>query len=302
MLDRLTGMEVFVRAVREGSVSAAARGMRLSPAMATRHIDALEARLGTTLLRRSTRRLSLTEAGRHYLEACERLLPEVAEAEAAASARTVVIEGLLRLSAPMSFGTSYLAPLMPEFTRAHPRLTVEIGLNDRVVDLMEEGWDMTVRIGRLADSELVARLLAKATTVICAAPAYLAAHGTPRNVADLAGHDCLGYTLSSELATDHWTFAGKPPLQVPVRGSLRANNGEMLVAAAIAGQGIVYGPRFIAADAIEDGRLSVIELDHKLLDLGGIYAVYPRDRRPPAKVRAMIGFLAERLGAQEGRL
>jgi len=295
MADRLTGIEVFVRAMRLGGLSAAARDMGMSPAMAARHLDGLEARLGVTLVNRTTRRLSLTEAGEAYLDRAERLLADLGEAEAEAAARTVAVEGLLRVSAPAAFGVCHIAGLVAEFHRLHPAVTVELGLNDRFVDLLEERWDMAIRIGRLADSSLVARTLARIRANVCASPAYLANRGTPRTIADLADHDCLGYTLSSLGGAAHWRFGRDGGIKVAVRGSLLADNGAVLVQAAIAGQGLVYGPRFLTASAVADGRLVEVTLDAPLVDLGAIHAVTHPTRRPAAKTRAWTDFLAARL-------
>jgi DNA-binding transcriptional LysR family regulator len=293
LTDRLTGIEVFVRAIREGSLSAASRGMGISPAMAVKHLDALEDRLRVTLVHRTTRRLSLTEAGRHFLDEATRLLSELADAEAAASASTIAIDGLLRIAVSVTFGVLYLAPLASAFGVRHPLLRVELGLNDRYVDLIEEGWDVAIRIGHLKDSPLIARKLAPATLNICASPAYLEVHGVPKTVDDLKHHVCLSYTLASSGGGEFWDFGENLSVSVPV--SLYANNGEALAAAAIAGHGLVYGPKFIVAAAIADGRLQEIELDAPLRDLGAIYAVTHPNRRPAAKTRAFIDYVAEEI-------
>lgn len=296
MLDRLGGLEVFVHAMRHGGLSAAGRDLGISPAMAGKHLDALERRLGVTLVRRTTRKLSLTEPGRQFLGEAERLLTELAEAEAAATANTLAVEGLLRVSTPMSLGVMHLAPLTAAFSNAHPRLTIELGLNDRYVDLVEEEWDVAVRVGRLADSALIARKLAPVSAVVCASPGYLAEHGAPAGLEDLGRHACLGYTLSGAAGGGTWRFGADGDRVVPVRGSLQANNGEALVAAAIAGQGLVYGPRFIAAPALHDGRLVEVSLDAPLYDIGAVYALTHPDRRPALKVRAWITYLADHFG------
>ncbi len=180
MLDRVTGMRVFVRTASAGSLSAAARQLDMSPAMATKHVDALEARLGVKLLHRTTRRLSLTEAGSDYLEACQRILPEIDEAEASAASQRVEARGLLRMNVPLSFGSRFIAPLLPDFSHRHPALKIELGLTDRVVDLIDGGWDLAIRIGRLSDSPLQARKLGECSEVVCAAPGYLDRRGVPR--------------------------------------------------------------------------------------------------------------------------
>ncbi|MCT2401643.1 LysR family transcriptional regulator [Novosphingobium mangrovi (ex Huang et al. 2023)] len=293
--DRLAGIEVFVRAVRLGSLSAAARELNMSAAMAAKHLNALERRLGATLVHRTTRKLALTEVGAAYLDRMERLLGEFGEAEAEAMARSASVEGLLRVSAPMAFGVVHLPGLVREFHDRYPAVTIELGLNDRHVDLLEERWDVAIRIGRLADSNLVARKLAEVSMCICAAPSYLERRGIPSSIDDLADQDCLGYTLSNETGTIRWGFGRSGDRQVAVRGSLHVNNGELLARAAIAGQGIVYGPRFLVAEAIRDGRLVELDLGEDLVDLGAIHAVTHRTRRPAAKTRAWIDFLVTRL-------
>ncbi|UPQ84688.1 LysR family transcriptional regulator [Pseudomonas knackmussii] len=293
MLDRITGMRVFTRAASAGSLSAAARHLGLSPAMATKHVDALEARLGVKLFHRSTRRLSLTAAGSSYLEACLRILPEIDEAEASAASQRVEASGLLRMNVPLSFGTRFVAPLMPAFSRRHPAVNVELGLTDSQVDLIDGRWDMAVRIGRLADSPLQARRLADCPMLVCASPGYLDQHGVPRRVSDLSRHNCLGYSLSNLLGDREWAFGPSGEIRVPIAGNLVANNGAALVAAAVGDQGVIYQPQFIVAAALSRGELVEIELDQPPLGLGGIHVVYPPDRRPPAKVRAMIDYLVE---------
>jgi DNA-binding transcriptional LysR family regulator len=298
MLDRLTGMQVFARVAALGSLSAAARALGMSQTMATKHIAALEDRLGTRLLHRTTRKLTLTEAGRTYLEAVERILAEVDEADTMASAETLDVRGTLRVNVPVSFGVREIAPLIPEFAQLHPTLTIDLALNDRRVDLIEEGWDLVVRIGNLKDSSMVARRLAPCHAIVCAAPSYLRSRKAPRKIADLIDHNCLGYTLSSTIGAEHWQFGRETKTSVTVSGNLKANNGDALVAAAIAGQGIVYQPTFLVAREIAAGLLVPITLDHPPVALDGIFAAYPSDRRPPAKIRAFIDFLVDRFGPQ----
>uniref|UniRef100_UPI0032B2BFC3 LysR family transcriptional regulator n=1 Tax=uncultured Stutzerimonas sp. TaxID=2901168 RepID=UPI0032B2BFC3 len=219
MLDRITGMRVFARAANAGSLSAAARHLGLSPAMATKHVDALEARLGVKLFHRSTRRLSLTAAGSSYLEACLRILPEIDEAEASVASQRVEASGLLRMNVPLSFGTRFIAPLMPAFSQRHPAVKVELGLTDSQVDLIDGSWDMAVRIGRLTDSPLQARRLADCPMLVCASPGYLAQHGVPRRVSDLSQHNCLGYSLSNLLGGREWAFGPAGEFRVPIQGN-----------------------------------------------------------------------------------
>jgi DNA-binding transcriptional LysR family regulator len=296
VLDRVTGMQVFARVAALGSLSAAGRTLGMSQTMATKHMAALEDRLGTKLLHRTTRRLTLTEAGRAYLEATERILAEIEDVEAAVAAETVHVRGTLRLNAPVSFGIREIAPLLPVLAQRHPDLTVDLGLNDRHVDLLEEGWDLVIRIGTLTDSSMIARRLAPCRMVVCAAPSYIAAHGCPRKIAELARHTCLGYTLSRPAGIDSWSFGRDGKATVSVSCILKANNGDVLVAAAVAGQGIVYQPTFLVSREINAGTLVPLALDHDPIELGGIYAAYPAARRPPAKVRATIDFFAEHFG------
>jgi len=297
VLDRLTSLEVFAKVAAAGSLSSAARAMGLSQTMVTKHIAALEARLGVKLFHRTTRRLSITESGRNYLEASERILADMEAADAAVAADRVEPRGLLRINAPVAFGTRQIAPLLAEFGRRHPLITVELGLNDRLIDLAEEGWELAIRIGNLESSSLIARRIAPCRLVVCASPSYLKARGRPRTVSSLTDHNCLGYTLSQQGA-DRWVFGPRAEVGVRVSGNLHANNGDALRAAAIAGQGLIYQPTFIVADDLRAGTLVALSLDQPTVGLGGIYAVFLPDRNPPAKVRAFIDFIASRFAPE----
>jgi DNA-binding transcriptional LysR family regulator len=292
MLDRITGMQVFTRAAKAGSLSGAARQLSMSAGMATKHLDALERRLGVRLFQRTTRRLNLTEPGRQYLEAVTRLLPELDEVEAMIASQRVEATGTLRINVPVSFGVRHIAPLIHEFAQKHPNVTVDLGLNDRYVDLVDEGWDLAVRVGRLKDSRLVARKLADSSMLICAATEYWSKHGRPHRVDELGRHNCLGFTIPTFAGPDEWWFGRDRDVRVPVKGSLRTNNGDALMAAAVAGLGVVYQPDFIVADAIRRGDLEAVSMDSPTADLGGIHILYSLDHSPPAKARAMIDFLA----------
>lgn len=292
-MDRVTSMRVFARAAEAGSLSAAARHLDMSPAMATKHVNALEARLGVKLFHRSTRRLALTDAGASYLDACLRILADIDEAEAAAASQRIKASGLLRMNVPLSFGSRFVAPLLPEFAERYPEVRVELGLSDATLDLVAGGWDLAIRIGRLAGSLLQARRLGDSAMRVCAAPAYLDRRGIPRRIAELAQHNCLSYTLSSMQDGKKWVFGKEGELRVPVTGNLLANNGDALLAAAVKGQGIIYQPHFIVGDALARGELVELPLDAPPVELGGIHVLYPPDRRPPAKVRVMIDYLAE---------
>ncbi|WP_114944765.1 LysR family transcriptional regulator [Microvirga calopogonii] len=297
MLDRVTGMQVFVRVATLGSFSAAARALHLSQTMVTKHVAALEERLGVKLLHRSTRKLVLTEEGRAYLAACERILAEIEEAEASASLDRIEPRGTLRLNVPLTFGFRQVVPALTEFSRHYPAVSFDLGLADRYVDLIEEGWDLAIRIGRLKDSSLVARRLAACRTIVCASPAYLKAHGTPQALEDLARHNCLGYTLPSAIGASRWTFGLDGEIAVPIQGNLRANNGDALLAAAVAGQGLIYQPTFIVGDSLREGSLVPVLTAYPTYE-PAIHAVLPSGRQAPAKVRAFVAFLAERFGPE----
>jgi DNA-binding transcriptional LysR family regulator len=286
MLDRVTGMQVFVRVATLGSFSAAARALDLSQTMVTKHVAALEDRLGVKLLHRSTRKLVLTEGGRNYLTACERILAEIEEPR-----------GTLRLNVPLTFGFRQVVPALTEFSRLYPAVSFDLGLADRYVDLMEEGWDLAIRIGRLKDSSLVARRLAACRTIICASPAYLKQHGIPQTVDDLAQHNCLGYTLPSVIGANRWAFGIDGDIVVPIQGNLRANNGDALLAAAVAGQGLIYQPTFIVGDSLREGSLVPVLSNYPTYE-PAIHAVLPSGRQAPAKVRAFVAFLAEHFGPE----
>jgi DNA-binding transcriptional LysR family regulator len=298
MLDRLSGMEVLAKVAVLGSLSGAARALSMSQTMATKHIAALEERLGVKLLHRTTRKVTLSEPGKRYLESVERILAELSEADAIATAEHVDVQGTLRLNVPVSFGIREVVPRLKEFARMHPHLTLDLGLSDRVVDLVEEGWDVAIRIGQLEDNSLIARKIARCRLMVVASRDYLERRGTPSTITDLAEHDCLGYTLSSSLGPSRWQFGREATVDVAVKGSLHANNGDALVSAALAGHGIIYQPTFLVGDDVRSGRLVPLTLDHPPLELPGVFAIYASNRRPPAKVRAFIDYLVTSVGPQ----
>lgn len=293
MLDQLTGMRVFVEAANRGSLSAAGRALGLSPAMAAKHVDALEANLGVKLLHRTTRRLTLTDAGAMHHEACQKILQELDEARAEVAAQGVEAVGKLRMNVPLSFGVRFIAPLLARFSQQYPRVEIELGLSDAQQGLLEEGWDLVIRIGNLTDNSLKARRLGDCPMRICASPEYLKRHGTPQQASDLSNHNCLSYTLSSSQRDRSWHLGRQGEIQVPVHGNLTANNGDALLAAAMDGQGIIYQPDFIVGKALSNGSLVELELDHPTQELGGLHVLFASDRRLPAKTRAMIDYLVE---------
>ncbi|NLP31966.1 MAG: LysR family transcriptional regulator [Oligella ureolytica] len=297
-MDRISSMRVFVRAASVGSISAAARHIGMSAAMATKHIDALELRLGVKLFHRTTKRrsLTLTEAGNHYLDACERILADIDEAEAAVSSQRIKANGLLRMNIPVSFGTRFIAPRILEFSHRHPEVKIELGLSDAQLDIIAGSWDLAIRIGQLEDSPLKTRRLGDSFMRVCASPDYLDNRGIPRSANDLTQHNCLSYTLSGMQNSEHWAFGKKGEYKVPISGDLVANSGDALLAAAVAGQGVIYQPHFIVGEALNQGKLVDLVLDKPVMDIGGIHVIYPPDRHPPAKVRVMIDYLVEVFG------
>lgn len=291
MLDRITSMQVFVKVVATGSFTAAGRAMGLSQTMVTKHITALETRMGATLFHRSTRKLSLTEVGRLFLEGSQKILADLDDVEQTVTAQRHEPRGRLRLNAPVSFAIRYVAPLLPEFSRRYPQVTVELGLNDRAVDLIEEGWDLTLRIRHMAPSSLRTRRLAAIRCIICAAPAYLARMGTPTHITELSKHHCLGYTLGEPGGPTRWNFGPTGALSVPVSGPLSANNGDALREAAIAGQGLIYLPVFVVSKELRSGQLCPVTLNEPLVEAPPLHAVYAPGQSTPLKVRAMIDYL-----------
>lgn len=295
MLDHLAGISVFAQVVEANGFTAAAGRLGVSKAAVSKQVARLEDRLGVRLLNRSTRRLGLTEAGRDFYERARRILDEVEEAEQAASSRQVSPRGVLRVNAPVTYGISHLAPILPAFMQLYPEIQVELVMNDRFVDLIDEGFDLAVRVAALPDSSLVARRLWTARHLVCAAPGYLARRGTPGAPGDLAGHDCLLYSYLA--SGDEWRFTapdGKPA-NVRVAGSLRSNNGDALRLAAVAGLGIIYSPAFFLGDDIAAGRLVPLLEGWRTLETA-VHAVYPPGRPLGAKVRVFIDYLAETLG------
>ena len=296
-MDRLRSIEMLVRAVEAGTLTAAADAMHLSPAAVSRGVADLEAHLGTRLVQRSSRRLSLTEGGAQFVEQARRVLEAMSEAEAVATASLVHPRGTLRLNVPLTFGILHLAPLWPRFLAAYPDLELDVSLTDRVVDLLEEGFDLGVRISRLQDSSLVAKKLATTRMVLCAAPAYLERHGAPASPAELTRHACLSYTYLN--SRDAWTLNSRGDgreHRIAVDCRMHANNGDTIRAAALAGAGIVLQPTFLVGADVAAGRLVEVLPEFESIRLG-VYAVYPTRKHLPAKVRVLMDFLAGALGS-----
>jgi len=296
-MSLLDDMNALVNAVEAGSFSGAAQRLGIAKSIVSRRISSLEARLGTTLFHRSTRRLSLTETGLAYVERARRILSDVAEADDIARQLQGELKGKLRVAAPMSFGSHHLSPAIAEFLAAHPNVDIDLDLNDRRVDLVSEGYDLAIRIGKLADSSLIARTLAPCRHVVCASSAYLAERGVPVKPSDLAtqNHACLVY--SNRPASEQWRFRIDDGWkEVPAMAQrLGVNNGDVLRDAAMAGLGLVVLPTFVVGDAVAAGALEVVLGDYEFFD-PSIYAVWPPNRQLSAKVRALVDFLTERFG------
>jgi DNA-binding transcriptional LysR family regulator len=294
-MDRLKQIETFVAVVAKGSLTAAAQAEGVAPAVIGRRIDALEARLGVKLLQRTTRRLSLTHEGSAFLENCQRLVADFNAAEASVSAGGVKASGHLRITGPAGFGRRHLAPLVPAFLARHPEVSLSLNLADRVVDLVNEGYDCAVRVGDLPDSSLVGVRLADNRRLCVAAPAYLRRAGTPQTPADLSRHQCL--TLSSEASqTRGWAFAvdGVVTHLRPV-GRLDCSDGQVLHAWCLEGLGIAWRSTWEVQADIASGRL-VSVLDAYAAPPNGIYAVFPSARHLPLRVRLWIDFLKHSYG------
>ncbi len=294
-MDRLRAMEVFVEVVGKNGFGRAAEALGTSPANVTRIISDLEAHLGTRLLNRSSRKMSLTESGEALYERAKAIVEDVAEVEAIASSSSATARGLLRINAPLSFGVLHLAPLWPMFMARYPEVELEVALSDRVVDIVEEGFDLAVRISRSGSTTHAARKLATSKNICCASPSYLGRHGAPGVPADLKEHTCIGYRYS--VTGDEWTFRDERghPHPVKVRCSMHSNNGDTARAAALAGLGIIWQPTFLIGNDLRAGRLVPLLPGYHLPDID-VLAVYPSRRHLNSKVRVMIDFLAEQFG------
>ncbi|MBJ6760743.1 LysR family transcriptional regulator [Myxococcaceae bacterium JPH2] len=291
-MDRLRAFEVFASVVQRGSFTRAADALGTSPANVTRYVNELERHLGTRLLQRTSRRLSLTESGKALYERASAILEEVTEAEALASASTVQVRGRLRLNAPLSFGILHLAPLWPRFLARHPDVELDVSLSDRVVDMVEEGYDLAIRISRGGAGNHIARRLAVSHNRVCAAPAYLARHGMPRHPDDLTAHVCVSYSQSS--MAEEWPLTDKAGQThvARVRSVMQSNNGDTVRAAGLAGLGLIWQPDFLIGEDLRTGRLLHVLPEYALPDID-ILAIYPTRRHLTAKVRLMVDFLVE---------
>jgi DNA-binding transcriptional LysR family regulator len=291
-MDRLAALQVFAQVVESGSFAKAAERLNLSTSAASRQVAELEAHLQARLLNRTTRRVSLTESGRAFYERSVQLLADLEEAEQEAARAAVVPRGTIRLTTSVNFGVRHLAPAIAAFAARHPEVRFDVSLSDRIVDLVEEGFDLAIRIGGPGSENLVARKLGETRVVPCAAPAYLAARGAPRVPEDLERHNCFTYEYVTP--RNLWRFRDPSGRERAVRvsGSLHSNNGDLLAEAAARGAGIVFEPAFIVGPDVRAGRLVPLLQDFEPAPIP-IYAVYPSRKHLSAKVRLFVDFLLE---------
>lgn len=290
-MDRSLEMSVFVSVVDAGSFVRAGEAMRMSKAAVSRYVDALEQRLGARLLHRTTRRLSLTEDGRLFYSRSKDILDAMDEAELEIGSRRAEPSGVIRVNVPVSFGIRHLAPIWGDFLAAHPKIDLDIDMNDRIVDLVEEGYDLAIRIGTLPDSSLVSRQLASTELFVCASPGYLKQYGTPQTPGDLAQHRVIAYSNFS--SRDDWSFEGpRGSVSVRTRARVYSSNGETCRDIAIKDGGIILQPSFLIYEDLREGRLVRI-LPEYVSSQFGIHAVYATRKQVPMKVQALVAFLTD---------
>ncbi len=296
-MDKFADLEAFTAVVESGTFSAAGERLGIAKSVVSRRISLLERRLGSRLMNRTTRRLALTDAGRHFYQRAVQILADLDDAEQSVTQETAELRGSIKLAAPLSFGLLHLSSAIADFLAEHPAIELNLDLNDRNINLVEDGFDMAVRIGDLKDSTLVARRLGTVRHVNCASPAYLQQHGEPMHPDEL--HQHIGLQYSNVTYKQQWCYVtpegktvyGQPQIRI------RSNNGDALAAAAVAGLGIVGGPTFILGSYIKENSLQVMLKDYQR-PVSGIHAVYPPGRLIPKRVQVLSDFLASRFGDQ----
>ncbi len=294
-MDILQSMRTFTAVVEAGSFVGAMNTVGLSKPAVSRHIAELEQHLGSRLIQRTTRRLSLTSEGLTYYQRCKEILAAVSDAEAEVGASTVEVQGELRIGAPQTFGTLHLAALWGRFAALHPQITLDVVLSDRIVDVVEESYDLTIRIARLPDSSLVSRPLTRTRMVLCASPTYLAKRGAPKSPLELTCHDIVAYSYWSSGNT--WSFNGPAgEISVHLRPRIQTNSGDTCRAAALDHQGIVLLPDFLIYQDLRAGTLVELMPEFRATELG-IFAIYPTRKQLPLKVRRLVDFLVEAFAA-----
>jgi len=296
-MDRLTAMQAFVTVIERGGFTAAAMQLPISRAGVSKHVAELEAHLDVRLLNRTTRKISMTEAGQAYYERCKRILEDIKDSECEVSGITSVPNGRLRINVPMTYGINRIGPILAEFSQLYPRISFDLTLSDRMVDVIDEGYDLVIRIANLSDSSLIARKLAHCEFTLCASPGYIHQHGEPNVPEDLSNHACLLYKLFS--GGNEWELFNRvenlaQPRNVKVSGPLSTNNGEIIAQAARDGMGIAMLPSFITEQYLAAGCLVTV-LDQYEIKPTNVYAIYPSNRHLSAKVRHFIDYLAAKL-------
>ena len=295
-MDPFLEMRTFCAVAEAGSFVRAAEALDFSKAAVSRYVGSLEARLGVRLLNRTTRRLSLTDEGEVFYARSKDLLAGLEEAEAELRLRSGAARGVLRINAPVTFGILHLAPLWASFRERHPQVRLDLTLSDRTVDLVEEGYDVAIRIAALPDSTLISRRLASTRIVLCASRRYLDTNGVPRHPAELAGHSVIAYRYWS--TGDEWQFDGPDGrVSVKTKPIVHSNSGDTCRAMALAHQGVILQPTFLVGKDLAEGTLVELMPEFRSLDLG-IYAIYPTRKHVAPKVRALVDFLTERLAGK----
>ena len=293
-MESLNDIAVFVQVVDEGSFTKAAERLQLSRSVISKYVTRLEERLSVRLLNRTTRRLSLTEAGRVFYDHSRRGLQDIEDAQLEISRLQEKPRGVLRINSPMSFGIMHIAPLLPEFQRQYPEISVDMNLDDRKVDVIEEGFDVSIRISEMPDSSLVARRIAPCKHAIVAAPAYLERHGTPRTPGDLRDHNVISFRYQASATDWHFLAPDNKPASVAVTGSVQMNNSLALREAVLGGVGIMRAPTFVVGDDIQQKRLVRLLPAYQPLEIS-IFLVYPQRRHLSPKVRAFVDFMASEI-------
>ena len=292
-MNRFENMDTFVRVVETGSINGAADRLGVAKSAVSRRLKELEEHLGVELFHRTTRRMNLTDTGRAFYHQCVRILEDVLEAELATSQAHGTLQGGLKVALPASFGVMHVSPAINEFLHLHPQIEFDLDFNDREVDLMQEGFDLAIRIANLPDSSLIARRLAPIHAVICASPDYLEKMGTPRSLNELNNHRCLVYSLLHDYEHWHLTDPKGEAIKTKIRPYLKATSGEYLKDAAVEGQGIILVPSFIAYKEIERGDLVPLFKEYKPPQIDA-FAIYPQTRHLSQRVREFVEFLVKR--------